>query len=166
METPFLNILFVLTQSGFKTWFSQNKKFQSCLFFNFLVDVLDNTADCGSEYSVLLKCLLLFLQALYASKIISYAQGFMLLRQAAKEFGWSLNYGAIALMWRGGCIIRRCCSALFHPHNLLVLFLLYLVAKEGNFMSDFSVAQVKSLLFLLFCRNVGLFLKDGMIFPL
>nr|AAH44196.1 Phosphogluconate hydrogenase [Danio rerio]AAI65755.1 Pgd protein [Danio rerio] len=45
-------------------------------------------------------------KALYASKIISYAQGFMLLRQAALEFGWSLNYGAIALMWRGGCIIR------------------------------------------------------------
>ncbi|GCB65984.1 hypothetical protein scyTo_0004888 [Scyliorhinus torazame] len=46
-------------------------------------------------------------KALYASKIISYAQGFMLLRQAAKEFNWSLNYGGIALMWRGGCIIRR-----------------------------------------------------------
>lgn len=46
-------------------------------------------------------------QALYASKIISYTQGFMLLRQAAAEFGWSLNYGGIALMWRGGCIIRR-----------------------------------------------------------
>jgi len=45
-------------------------------------------------------------QALYASKIISYAQGFMLLRQAAKEYGWALNYGGIALMWRGGCIIR------------------------------------------------------------
>ena len=45
-------------------------------------------------------------QALYASKIVSYAQGFMLLRQAAKEFGWTLNYGGIALMWRGGCIIR------------------------------------------------------------
>ncbi|XP_043532169.1 6-phosphogluconate dehydrogenase, decarboxylating [Chiloscyllium plagiosum] len=45
-------------------------------------------------------------QALYASKIISYAQGFMLLRQAAKEFNWCLNYGGIALMWRGGCIIR------------------------------------------------------------
>merc|ERR1719191_1676639 len=45
-------------------------------------------------------------QALYASKIVSYAQGFMLLRQAAKEFGWNLNYGGIALMWRGGCIIR------------------------------------------------------------
>lgn len=44
--------------------------------------------------------------ALYASKIVSYAQGFMLLRQAAKNFGWSLNYGSIALMWRGGCIIR------------------------------------------------------------
>lgn len=51
-------------------------------------------------------------QALYASKIISYAQGFMLLRQAAKEFSWSLNYGAIALMWRGGCIIRRYASTL------------------------------------------------------
>ena len=47
------------------------------------------------------------LQALYASKIVSYAQGFMLLREAAKQFGWKLNYGGIALMWRGGCIIRR-----------------------------------------------------------
>jgi len=45
-------------------------------------------------------------QALLASKIVSYAQGFMLLREAAKEFGWNLNYGGIALMWRGGCIIR------------------------------------------------------------
>ncbi len=45
-------------------------------------------------------------QALYASKIISYAQGFMLLRAAADEYGWNLNYGGIALMWRGGCIIR------------------------------------------------------------
>ncbi|KAI9294232.1 6-phosphogluconate dehydrogenase, decarboxylating [Neoconidiobolus thromboides FSU 785] len=45
-------------------------------------------------------------KALYASKIISYAQGFMLMREAAKEYGWHLNYGAIALMWRGGCIIR------------------------------------------------------------
>ncbi|MDP1835379.1 MAG: decarboxylating NADP(+)-dependent phosphogluconate dehydrogenase [Chlamydiales bacterium] len=45
-------------------------------------------------------------QALYASKIISYAQGFMLMREAAKEYKWKLNYGGIALMWRGGCIIR------------------------------------------------------------
>jgi len=44
--------------------------------------------------------------ALYASKIISYAQGYMLMTEAANEFGWKLNYGAIALMWRGGCIIR------------------------------------------------------------
>ncbi|EGV61936.1 decarboxylating 6-phosphogluconate dehydrogenase [Yamadazyma tenuis ATCC 10573] len=45
-------------------------------------------------------------QALYASKIISYAQGFMLIREAAREYGWKLNNPAIALMWRGGCIIR------------------------------------------------------------
>ncbi len=44
--------------------------------------------------------------ALLASKIISYAQGYMLIRQAAKEYNWELNYGGIALMWRGGCIIR------------------------------------------------------------
>ena len=45
-------------------------------------------------------------EALYASKIVSYAQGFMLMRAAATEMKWKLNYGAIALMWRGGCIIR------------------------------------------------------------
>lgn len=45
-------------------------------------------------------------QALYASKIISYAQGYMLMRSAAAEYGWKLNWGGIALMWRGGCIIR------------------------------------------------------------
>ena len=45
-------------------------------------------------------------QALYASKIISYAQGYTLMRTAAKSYGWNLNYGGIALMWRGGCIIR------------------------------------------------------------
>ncbi len=45
-------------------------------------------------------------EALYASKIISYAQGYMLMRAAAVEYGWNLNYGGIALMWRGGCIIR------------------------------------------------------------
>ncbi|MBF0432581.1 MAG: decarboxylating NADP(+)-dependent phosphogluconate dehydrogenase [Fibrobacteria bacterium] len=45
-------------------------------------------------------------KALLASKLVSYAQGYMLLREAAKEHGWNLNYGGIALMWRGGCIIR------------------------------------------------------------
>ncbi len=44
--------------------------------------------------------------ALYASKIISYAQGYMLMAEAARQYGWNLNYGSIALMWRGGCIIR------------------------------------------------------------
>ncbi len=44
--------------------------------------------------------------ALYASKIISYAQGYMLMGAAAGEYGWRINYGGVALMWRGGCIIR------------------------------------------------------------
>ncbi len=44
--------------------------------------------------------------ALHASKIVSYAQGYVLMRAAAAEYGWKLNYGGIALMWRGGCIIR------------------------------------------------------------
>jgi 6-phosphogluconate dehydrogenase len=45
-------------------------------------------------------------RALYCSKVISYAQGYMLLREAAKDQKWNLNFGGIALMWRGGCIIR------------------------------------------------------------
>ncbi|MCA9932797.1 MAG: decarboxylating NADP(+)-dependent phosphogluconate dehydrogenase [Anaerolineales bacterium] len=45
-------------------------------------------------------------QALFASKIVSYTQGYMLMRNASQEFGWKLAYGNIALMWRGGCIIR------------------------------------------------------------
>ncbi|MBI3281357.1 MAG: decarboxylating NADP(+)-dependent phosphogluconate dehydrogenase [Acidobacteria bacterium] len=45
-------------------------------------------------------------RALLASKIVSYAQGFMLLKEAAKEYKWKLNYGGVALVWRGGCIIR------------------------------------------------------------
>ncbi|HMP75179.1 MAG TPA: decarboxylating NADP(+)-dependent phosphogluconate dehydrogenase [Kiritimatiellia bacterium] len=45
-------------------------------------------------------------RALYASKIVSYAQGYQLMRAVSKEFNWNLNYGGIALMWRGGCIIR------------------------------------------------------------
>jgi len=44
--------------------------------------------------------------ALYASKIISYTQGYMLMRAAAAEYDWNLNYGGVALMWREGCIIR------------------------------------------------------------
>jgi 6-phosphogluconate dehydrogenase len=44
--------------------------------------------------------------AIYASKIVSYAQGYMLMREAAGEHSWHINYGGVALMWRGGCIIR------------------------------------------------------------
>ena len=59
--------------------------------------------SCSGERDEILNALR---DALYASKIISYAQGFMLMSEAAKEMGWDLNYGEIALMWRGGCIIR------------------------------------------------------------
>ncbi len=45
-------------------------------------------------------------KALYASKLVSYAQGYVLMKAAAEEYGWNLNNGGIALMWRGGCIIR------------------------------------------------------------
>ena len=45
-------------------------------------------------------------KALFSAKVVSYAQGYALMRSAAKEYGWNLNYGGIALMWRGGCIIR------------------------------------------------------------
>ena len=45
-------------------------------------------------------------RALFAAKVVSYAQGYSLMRAAAREYGWNLNYGGIALMWRGGCIIR------------------------------------------------------------
>ncbi|MCF7837747.1 MAG: decarboxylating NADP(+)-dependent phosphogluconate dehydrogenase, partial [Candidatus Marinimicrobia bacterium] len=61
----------------------------------------------GAEFSGDRKALLDDLrQALYASKIVSYAQGYQLMRAAAAEYKWNLNNGGIALMWRGGCIIR------------------------------------------------------------
>jgi len=44
--------------------------------------------------------------AVFASKMVSYTQGYLLMRAAAQEYKWKLNYGGIALMWRGGCIIR------------------------------------------------------------
>jgi 6-phosphogluconate dehydrogenase len=59
-----------------------------------------STINGGTEFAQDLE------DAVYASKIISYAQGYMLFRTAAKEYNWNLNYGGIALMWRGGCIIR------------------------------------------------------------
>jgi 6-phosphogluconate dehydrogenase len=67
-------------------------------------------------------------KALYASKIVSYAQGFTLMRSAAEEFKWNLNYGGIALLWRGGCIIRsaflgKIKEAFDHNPNLTNLLL-------------------------------------------
>ncbi len=67
-------------------------------------------------------------QALYASKIVSYAQGYQLMQAAAKEYNWNLNNGGIALMWRGGCIIRsvflgRIKQAFEHNPNLPNLLL-------------------------------------------
>ncbi len=60
----------------------------------------EGTADEKKAFIENIRC------ALLASKIISYAQGYTLMRAAAKTYGWNLNYGGIALMWRGGCIIR------------------------------------------------------------
>jgi 6-phosphogluconate dehydrogenase len=62
-------------------------------------------------------------QALFASKLVSYAQGYTMMRAAAAEYKWNLNYGGIALMWRGGCIIRstflsKIKDAFDHNHNL------------------------------------------------
>lgn len=60
-------------------------------------------------------------QALYASKIISYTQGFMLMRETAKELGWHLNYASIARIWRGGCIIKvRAGTPSFSSSDLLI----------------------------------------------
>lgn len=64
----------------------------------------------ATDVEQLIKCKETFVdhiaKALYASKIVSYAQGFMLLAEASRLFKWNLNMGAIAMMWRGGCIIR------------------------------------------------------------
>ncbi len=79
-------------------------------------------------------------QALYASKIVSYAQGYQLMRAAAKTYGWNLNYGGIALMWRGGCIIRsaflgRIKDAFDREANLVNLML------DPFFASELAKAQ-------------------------
>ena len=79
-------------------------------------------------------------QAVYASKIMSYTQGYMLMRAAAKEYKWNLNYGGIALMWRGGCIIRsaflgKIKEAFDHNPNLSNLLL------DPYFKEQVGVAQ-------------------------
>ena len=57
-------------------------------------------------------------QALYASKIISYTQGFMLMRETAKEQGWHLQYDRIARIWRGGCIIKVSIRSYYWPQTI------------------------------------------------
>lgn len=57
-------------------------------------------------------------QALFASKLVSYAQGYTMMRAAAAEYKWNLNYGGIALMWRGGCIIRSTFLGSIFPSSL------------------------------------------------
>jgi len=78
--------------------------------------------------------------ALYAAKIISYAQGYMLMRAAAEEYDWNLQYGKIALMWKGGCIIRSAFLAnikdAFDNNPQLENLLL-----DGFFRSAIHVAQ-------------------------
>jgi len=79
--------------------------------------------------------------ALYASKMVSYTQGYMLMREAARDYNWKLNYGGIALMWRGGCIIRsvflgQIKKAFDKNHDLYNLLLDDFFQKEINKCQD------------------------------
>ena len=84
------------------------------VFSRYLSALKDERMDASTQLSPgtepvqhdLAGALLALRDALYAAKIVSYAQGFMLMRAAAQRYGWQLAYGDIALMWRGGCIIR------------------------------------------------------------
>ena len=100
--------------------------------------------------------------ALYASKIVSYAQGYMLMRAAAKEYGWNLNYGGIALMWRGGCIIRsrflsKIKDAFDKNHDLANLMLddrVLQAVRAGQF-NVYAVRHVDEALSLLVGEAAG-----------
>jgi 6-phosphogluconate dehydrogenase len=108
-------------------------------------------------------------QALYASKIISYAQGFMLMQQAAIDYQWDLNYGAIALMWRGGCIIRsqflgKIKEAFNHNPTLKSLlldeyFLQELQERQGGWRQ--VVAKAAELGIPIPCFSTALCFYDG-----
>ena len=84
------------------------------VFARFLSAIKDERVDAAKQFTKTQKVFtgdrLIFIEeirkALYAAKIISYAQGYSLMRAAAKAYKWNLNYGGIALIWRGGCIIR------------------------------------------------------------
>jgi 6-phosphogluconate dehydrogenase len=87
-------------------------------------------------------------RALYASKIVSYAQGYQLMRSAAGEYGWNLNYGGIALMWRGGCIIRSVflgrIKDAFDDHPGLVNLLLAPFFKDATDKAQASWRRIVS----------------------
>jgi len=107
------------------------------------------------DHKVLLEALH---DGLYAAKIISYTQGYMLMREASKEFKWNLNFGGIALMWRGGCIIR---SAFLHEikrafdHNSEL---------ESLMMDDFFV-QALSKAHLSWRKSVSFAISEGIPVP-
>lgn len=93
--------------------------------------------------------------ALYASKICSYAQGFALLAAASKEYGWNLQFGEISLLWRGGCIIRarfldKIRDAFAKDANLANLML------DSFFASVLAEAQAPWRLVLKTCRDLGI----------
>jgi 6-phosphogluconate dehydrogenase len=108
-------------------------------------------------------------QALYAAKIISYAQGFMLMRQASLDYGWKLNYGAIALMWRGGCIIRsrflgKITDAYKHSPDLTNLMVDDFFAEELNRLQlglRTTVATAAQLGIAAPCFSTALAFYDG-----
>jgi len=108
-------------------------------------------------------------QALYASKMVSYAQGFMLMEQAVKEFHWQLNYGSIALMWRGGCIIRSQFlgkikeAFTLHPHLKSLLLDDYFIKEIGKSQSGWRhvVAKAAELGIAIPCFSTALSFYDG-----
>ena len=107
--------------------------------------------------------------ALYGAKIISYAQGFMLMKTASDANRWNLNFGSIALMWRGGCIIRSKFLGKIKEafdknkslQSLLVdpFFVKELTSSEGNWRQ--VVAQGVLLGIPLPCIGAGLSFFDG-----
>jgi 6-phosphogluconate dehydrogenase len=74
--------------------------------------------------------------ALYASKIISYSQGFSLMKSTAEQYNWNLNYGSIALMWRGGCIIRSAFLSKIKDA--------FKVDIENLLLDDFFISEIKA----------------------
>lgn len=107
--------------------------------------------------------------ALYASKIVSYAQGFMLMRKASEENRWSLNFGSIALMWRGGCIIRSRflgkIKEAFDKNSKLANLLTdpFFVSELNRCQSGWREAITKAIMLgiPMSCMSAGLSFFDG-----